>query len=85
MLPSTSFTLSLLLQGEDIVKVIDGLGISKPIKRLSMKMSELSGGWRMRAALAQCLCNIKDLDVLLLDEPTNHCKSFPLYPLHFIG
>lgn len=54
------------------MKILDGLGLTKPIKRLSMKLSSLSGGWRMRAALAQCLCNIKALDVLLLDEPTNH-------------
>ena len=60
--------------GEDVVKIVDGLGLTKPIKRMSMKLSSLSGGWRMRAALAQCLCNIKALDVLLLDEPTNHCK-----------
>lgn len=61
--------------GPEIVKVLDGLGLSKPPKRLALKLSELSGGWRMRASLAQCLCNIKSLDVLLLDEPTNHCKN----------
>lgn len=46
--------------------ILDRLGV----KNLKAKISELSGGERKRAALAQVL--IETPDLLILDEPTNH-------------
>ena len=61
-------------------KVLKGLGfltnahISDVLQR---KVSEFSGGWKMRLQLARVLLSISgsEDDVLLLDEPTNHLDT----------
>jgi ATP-binding cassette subfamily F protein uup len=51
--------------GVRIATIISELGLPG-----DLRMSELSGGWRRRAALAQAL--VANPELLLLDEPTNH-------------
>ncbi|MFQ5900425.1 MAG: ABC-F family ATP-binding cassette domain-containing protein [Thermodesulfobacteriota bacterium] len=52
----------------DSSSILNGLGI--PTGRHNVLMSSLSGGYKLRVLLAQCLFSRPDL--LLLDEPNNH-------------
>ena len=49
-------------------QLLVGLGFAQ--RDLERPLSDFSGGWRMRANLAQTL--FKPSDLMLLDEPTNH-------------
>lgn len=53
---------------ENIEKYLGGLGFERT--DLERKMSEFSGGWKMRVELCKIL--LQQPDVILLDEPTNH-------------
>ena len=53
---------------QNIEKVLKGLGFLQT--DFQRKISEFSGGWKMRVELAKIL--LQNPDVILLDEPTNH-------------
>ncbi|KAM0476769.1 hypothetical protein ACHAPX_006194 [Trichoderma viride] len=59
------------LGNDHISKVLLEFGFTDgPEGRQSQAVGSLSGGWKMKLALARAM--LKGADVLLLDEPTNH-------------
>jgi ATP-binding cassette subfamily F protein 3 len=63
------------------LRILAGLGFSS--NKISAPTKELSGGWRMRLALARALS--VDVDILCLDEPTNHLDlPTTLWLIHYL-
>ncbi|EDO15580.1 hypothetical protein Kpol_487p13 [Vanderwaltozyma polyspora DSM 70294] len=56
---------------EVIVAKLTEFGFSDEM--INMPISALSGGWKMKLALARAV--LKNADILLLDEPTNHLDT----------
>eukprot|EP00286_Rhodomonas_abbreviata_P028560 CAMPEP_0181301550 /NCGR_PEP_ID=MMETSP1101-20121128/7484_1 /TAXON_ID=46948 /ORGANISM="Rhodomonas abbreviata, Strain Caron Lab Isolate" /LENGTH=1024 /DNA_ID=CAMNT_0023406863 /DNA_START=86 /DNA_END=3160 /DNA_ORIENTATION=- len=56
---------------EMVLEVMESVGFKEDGKAKPHNgVSTLSGGWRMKLALARCM--LMKADILLLDEPTNH-------------
>ena len=53
---------------ERVEKVLESVGFDRAFR--SRAVSSLSGGWKMKLALARAM--LMNADILLLDEPTNH-------------
>ncbi|RUP48432.1 armadillo-type protein [Jimgerdemannia flammicorona] len=53
---------------DEIVKALQSVGFTDTM--LQSPVGSLSGGWKMKLALARAI--LKNADILLLDEPTNH-------------
>ena len=58
--------------------LLKGLGLRQ--EQLKNTMSTLSGGYKLRVLIAQCL--FSDPDILLLDEPNNHLD---IYSIAWLG
>merc|ERR1719352_453250 len=59
------------LDRDEVLKVMNSVGFTDDGKAKPYHaVSTLSGGWRMKLALARAM--LQDADILLMDEPTNH-------------
>lgn len=62
---------ALNISREEVTKVLASVGFTPDGKaKPNHAVSTLSGGWRMKLALARAM--LQKADILLLDEPTNH-------------
>jgi len=59
------------LSEERMLAVLDEVGFTEELKQ--KPVMALSGGWRMRLAIARSM--LYDPDLLILDEPTNHLDA----------
>lgn len=56
---------------KNVLKVMNSVGFTNDGKaKPTNPVSSLSGGWRMKLAMARAM--LQNADILLLDEPTNH-------------
>lgn len=53
---------------ERIIEVLESVGFDA--ERQALPVASLSGGWKMKLALARAM--LMNADIMLLDEPTNH-------------
>ena len=58
----------ILANKEEVIDTLASVGFSD--ERQSQAIGSLSGGWKMKLALARAM--LFKADILLLDEPTNH-------------
>mmetsp|Transcript_43891 Transcript_43891/g.64467 ORF Transcript_43891/g.64467 Transcript_43891/m.64467 type:complete len:1038 (+) Transcript_43891:82-3195(+) len=62
---------ALNIERSEVVKILATVGFTEDGKaKPNHAVSTLSGGWRMKLALARAM--LQKADILLLDEPTNH-------------